>query len=124
MKTAKLWIGRREMDCLISKIMARMESIDIKPSSPCAGITRDNCETYVLAAVKKEIERYGQRPDADLQDVERAFIFGLPLNDTVFMLAGCAYPEAFSPPTVDCELMHDAGTAESYCVEFYHSITA
>ncbi|ENQ6875304.1 hypothetical protein ACEQMU_004777 [Salmonella enterica] len=124
MKVAKVWIDKRTIDAMVDKILTRLESLDSKASSPCAGITRENCPDYIFARVKEEIEAYGRRPDADLNDYDRAFVFGLPLNDTVFMLTGCAYPDKVAPQAVECIMQQNAGTAESYTVDFYHSVAA
>lgn len=122
MQQVKLWLDSIALDRMVDKIMGRLAEIDVRPSSPCSGITRKNCPEYILNRLKQEIENYGQKPAANLNDMHLAFIFGLPLNDTVFMLSGCLYPESSAPPTVICDMEHNGGASDSYHVDFYHII--
>ncbi len=122
MQQIKLWINRLEMERMVDKIMERLAELNVTQYSPCAGITRENCPDYILDRLKKELESYGTQPAPDLNNLNLAFVFGLPLNDTVFMLTGCLYPAASEPPTVICDMQHNAGASESYTVDFYHHI--
>lgn len=122
MQQVKLWLNSKELDRMVDKIMGKLAELDVKPSSPCSGIIRENCSEYILNRLKQEIEKYGLKPAADLNNMHLAFIFGLPLNDTVFMLSGCLYPESSAPPTVICNMEHNGGASDSYAVDFYHHI--
>jgi len=121
MQQAKLWFSQPDMIRLVNKIMSRLADIEVSKYSPYAGITQENCENYVLARVKEVVEDYGSKPAVDLTNLNLAFTFGMVLNDTVFMLAGCRYPDA-SVPTVICDMEHNAGAADSYHVDFYQLI--
>lgn len=122
MQQVTLWMNTREMERMVDKIMGKLAELNVSEHLPCAGITRENCPDYILDRLKKEIESYGNQPAADLNNFNLAFVFGQPLNDTVFMLSGCYYPAASQPPTVVCDMQHNGGASESYTVDFYHHI--
>jgi len=122
MRQVKLWLNSQELDRMVDKIMGRLAEINPSEFSPVAGITRENCPEYILNKLKKEVEEYGLTPAADLNNMHLAFVFGLPLNDTVFMLTGCRYPEGAAVPTAICNMEHNAGASDSYAVDFYHHL--
>lgn len=122
MQQVKLWMNSQELDRMVDKIMSRLAEIDVSKFSPCAGLTRENCPEYILNRLKQVMEEYGHKPAADLNNMHLAFTFGLPLNDTVFMLSGCLYPDYSAPATAICNMEYNGGASDSYAVDFYHHI--
>ncbi|RML40689.1 hypothetical protein ALQ97_102835 [Pseudomonas savastanoi pv. glycinea] len=117
MNTVTIWIANDTFERVIQKIVARSQALP-ESHNPFYNLSPKQAEEYIWKNIQKEVESYCSSPLANLNEGDRAFTFGAPLNDTVFMLTGCELP-SHNLHTHTIEVYFNEGKSNSYTADFY-----
>lgn len=118
MKEITVWIQPRTLEKIAQKIFAVSQNLPPSKRNPFYGLTLPACEALVWKNVQKEVSDYCLQKEANLNDLRLAFVFGAPLDDTVFMLTGCEFP-GDTVPHQRFSVAHHEGLSETFTVDFY-----
>ena len=72
----------------INAILSKMEERAQKCSYPYKDLTRDQLESILWQSIEKELTAHFSNPQNGTL-IDKAFVVGAPLNDTVFMCTPC-----------------------------------
>lgn len=99
----------------INAILSKMEERAQKCSDPYKDLTRDQFEAMLWQSIKKELSAHFSNPqNGTLMD--KAFVVGAPLNDTVFMCTPCLLQN--DAPKRTFTVQYSPGDSV-YMVDFY-----
>lgn len=118
MNEITVWINAATLERMTQKIFARSQKITPSTRNPYSGLTVDQSREFVWKNVKKEVTQHCSSPNANLNNLKLALIFGAPLDDTVFMLTGCEFP-GDSVPHEKFSVEYNEGASKTFIVDFY-----
>ncbi len=122
MKEITIWINATTMESMAGKIYAHCQSLQLPPSSPYDKLTQSDCHDIIWKNIQKEVTEHCSAPDANLNNLSLALVFGLPLNDTVFMLTGCNVPGQ-SVEQRSFFVQNHSGGSLTFTADFYALVT-